>query len=77
MLATQCVEKWVLQKLTFVIAHDIFRVQEFVKLDDTTALSSNFEMCGLILAAKGILRTLQLNAHWGTDQIKLLANPAF
>ncbi len=28
MLATQGVEKWVLQKLTFIIAHDIFRVQK-------------------------------------------------
>jgi hypothetical protein len=32
MLATQGVEKWVLQKLAFVIAHDIFRVQELVRV---------------------------------------------
>ena len=32
MLATQGVEKWVLQKLAFIIAHDIFRVQELVRV---------------------------------------------
>ncbi len=37
MLATQGVEKWVLQQLTFVIAHDIFRVQELIELHLTTA----------------------------------------
>ena len=26
MLATQGVEKWILQKLAFIVAHDIFRV---------------------------------------------------
>ena len=31
MLATQGVEKWVLQKLAFVIAHDIFRVQKLIR----------------------------------------------
>ena len=39
MLTTECVEKWVLQKLTFIIAHDMFRVQKLLELDDTTALS--------------------------------------
>ena len=28
MLATQGVEKWILQELAFIIAHDIFRVQK-------------------------------------------------
>ncbi len=37
MLATQGVEEWVLQKLTFVIAHDIFRVQKLMDPDLTTA----------------------------------------
>lgn len=37
MLMTQGVEKWVLQQLTFVIAHDIFRVQKLIGLDLTTA----------------------------------------
>ena len=36
MLATQGVEKWVLQKLTFIIAHDIFRVQKLRELKVTT-----------------------------------------
>ena len=36
MLATQGVEKWVLQELTFVIAHDIFRVQELRDLHNIT-----------------------------------------
>ena len=31
MLATHCVETWVLQKLAFVIAHDIFRVRKFIR----------------------------------------------
>ena len=37
MLATQGVEKWILQKLAFVIAHDIFRVQKLIELKVTTA----------------------------------------
>ena len=37
MLTTQGVEKWVLQELTFVIAHDIFRVQELIRFDVNTA----------------------------------------
>lgn len=36
MLATQGVEKWILQELAFVIAHDIFRVQKLIELDHTT-----------------------------------------
>ena len=32
MLTSQRVEKWILQELTFVIAHDIFRVQRVNKL---------------------------------------------
>ena len=36
MLATQGVEKWVLQQLTFVIAHDMFRVQKLMEFDHTT-----------------------------------------
>ena len=35
MLAAQCVEKGILQKLTFVIAHDIFRVQKWVDKTNT------------------------------------------
>jgi hypothetical protein len=35
MLAAQCVEKGILQKLTFVIAHDIFRVQKWVEKTNT------------------------------------------
>ena len=30
MLATQGVEKWILQKLAFIDAHDIFRVQKLM-----------------------------------------------
>ena len=37
MLATQSVEKWVLQQLIFVVAHDIFRVQKLIELNVTTA----------------------------------------
>jgi hypothetical protein len=37
MLATQGVEKWVLQQLTFVVAHDIFRVQKLIDPNLTTA----------------------------------------
>jgi hypothetical protein len=37
MLATQGVEKWVLKQLTFVVAHDIFRVQKLRDLNLTTA----------------------------------------
>lgn len=37
MLATQGVEKWILQELAFVVAHDIFRVQKFIELKVTTA----------------------------------------
>ena len=36
MLATQGVEKWILQKLAFIIAHDIFRVQKLRELKVTT-----------------------------------------
>ena len=36
MLVTQGVEKWILQELAFVIAHDIFRVQKLIELDLTT-----------------------------------------
>ena len=36
MLATQGIEKWVLQELTFIVAHDIFRVQKFRELKVTT-----------------------------------------
>ncbi len=36
MLTAQSVEEGVLQQLTFVIAHDIFRVQELVELHLTT-----------------------------------------
>ncbi len=38
MLATQGVEKWVLQKLAFIIAHDIFRVQKLIEPDHTTPI---------------------------------------
>ena len=37
MLTSQRVEKWILQELAFVIAHDIFRVQELRELDNITA----------------------------------------
>ena len=37
-LSTQGIEERVLKKLTFVIAHDIFRVQELMELDNTTAI---------------------------------------
>ena len=30
MLATQGVEKWILQKLAFIDAHDMFRVQKLI-----------------------------------------------
>jgi hypothetical protein len=33
----QSIEEGVLQQLTFVIAHDIFRVQELIELHLTTA----------------------------------------
>lgn len=36
MLATQSVEEGVLQELTFIIAHDIFRVQKLRELKVTT-----------------------------------------
>ena len=36
MLATQGIEKRVLQELTFVIAHDIFRVQKLIRLEVNT-----------------------------------------
>lgn len=36
MLATQGVEKWILQELAFIIAHDMFRVQKLIGLDLTT-----------------------------------------
>ena len=31
MLSTQGVEKWILQKLAFVVAHDMFRVQKLIR----------------------------------------------
>jgi hypothetical protein len=40
MLATQGVEKWILQKLAFIIAHDIFRVQKLIEPDHTTPIST-------------------------------------
>jgi hypothetical protein len=40
MLAAQSVEEGVLQQLTFVIAHDIFRVQELIELHLTTRHSA-------------------------------------
>ncbi|MDB5741718.1 MAG: hypothetical protein JWR68_33 [Polaromonas sp.] len=40
MLATQGVEKWILQELTFIIAHDIFRVQKLMELHHTTGTFS-------------------------------------
>ena len=36
MLATQGVEKWILQELAFIVAHDIFRVQKLMELDLNT-----------------------------------------
>ena len=40
-LSTQGIEERVLKKLTFVIAHDIFRVQELIELHLTTRLMEN------------------------------------
>lgn len=40
MLTAQSVEERILQQLTFVIAHDIFRVQELIELHLTTGDSS-------------------------------------
>jgi hypothetical protein len=36
MLATQGVEKGILQELAFIVAHDIFRVQKLMELDLNT-----------------------------------------
>jgi hypothetical protein len=36
MLTTQGVEKWILQELAFIVAHDIFRVQKLMELDLNT-----------------------------------------
>ena len=77
MLTTQGVEKWVLQKLAFVIAHDIFRVQKLIDFDDTTALLVNPVVLSLFLVGKRILRAFELDAHWRANQIKLFANSAF
>ena len=36
-LPAQSIEKRVLEKLTFVVAHDMFRVQKWIGLDNITA----------------------------------------
>lgn len=36
MLTTQGIEKWILQHLAFIVAHDIFRVQKLIGFDHTT-----------------------------------------
>ena len=37
MFSTQGIEKRILKELAFVIAHDMFRVQELISLDNITA----------------------------------------
>lgn len=54
MLATQGVEEWVLQELTFVIAHDIFRVQELIRLHLTTANLPGMRLYADSLSVKGL-----------------------
>ena len=62
MLATQGVEKWVLQELAFVIAHDIFRVQKLIELDLTTGRGPGHVVLGRFLVFKGVVGALHLDA---------------
>ena len=55
MLATQGIEKWVLQQLTFVVAHDIFRVQKVDRASPYHSLLAKYVVLGRILVCEGVV----------------------
>lgn len=77
MLATQGVEKWVLQELTFVIAHDIFRVQKLIELDLTTGRGPGHVVLGRFLVLKRVVGAFHLDAQGGSYQVELFAEAPF
>lgn len=75
--APELVQKWVLQELAFVIAHDMFRVQRVEEARPYHTLDVRVSDKGLILILVRIGRGLHFNPQRCAHQVESLAKTPF